>query len=246
MTMKRRSLVAGNWKMHGTREGAVALVSQIKAHALENTVEIAVFPPFVHLECMKAAGITFGAQDMSAQADGAYTGDVSASMLADMGCTYVIIGHSERRQYYGETNQTVHAKAVKAIESGLLPIICIGETLAQRQADETASVIESQIAACIPINATGQNIVIAYEPVWAIGTGLTATTAQISEVHAQIRGLLEKKLAEAAFLRIIYGGSVKPDNAQDILALQDVDGALVGGASLKADQFLAIAKAAKG
>jgi triosephosphate isomerase (TIM) len=244
--MKRRSFIAGNWKMNGTRQSVAALLSALQAQPFDNTIEIAVFPPFVHLEAVASSGLVFGAQDVSINDNGAYTGEISANMLADMACKYVIIGHSERRQYHGESNEMVAAKAAKAIEAGLTPIICIGETLAQRQAGETASVIESQLAACIPANATGSNSVMAYEPVWAIGTGLTATTAQISEVHAQIRGILEKKLAEPAFLRIIYGGSVKPDNAQDILALADVDGALVGGASLKADQFLAIAKAAKG
>jgi triosephosphate isomerase len=166
-------------------------------------------------------------------------------MLKDLGCQYVIVGHSERRQNHRETDAMVAAKATKAIETGLIPIICIGETREQREGGQTQSVIASQITGSIPSSATGRNIVVAYEPVWAIGTGLVASLDQIAEVHGQVRDALEKRLAEGENLRIIYGGSVKPDNARDIMGLKDVDGALVGGASLKAESFVEIIRAVK-
>lgn len=236
--MKRRPLIAANWKMNGTRSGAAALSAAIKPVPY---ADIVLCPPFAHLSAM--SGTCFlGAQDLSPQNDGAYTGDISAPMLKDMGCAYVIVGHSERRQHHGETDSLVAAKAAKAIDSGLIPIICVGETLKERETNHTRDVIKRQIKDSVPAAATGQNIVIAYEPVWAIGTGLTPTMPQIAEVHGQIRGLLQNKLAQSHVLRIIYGGSVKPDNAKDILGLDDVDGALVGGASLKAESFVAIIK----
>lgn len=244
--MKRRPLIAGNWKMNGSRKGASVLAQSIHDGLSGARADVALCPPFVYLDAAMEASLpmlAYGAQDVSAHDDGAYTGEISAAMLADMGCKYVIVGHSERRQYHGEVDTLIAAKAGKAIASGVVPIICVGETLAQREAGLTAEVIAAQIAASVPEAATGANIVIAYEPVWAIGTGLTATTAQISEVHAQIRGLLEKRLADGGVLRIIYGGSVKAENAREILALADVDGALVGGASLKAESFLAIINA---
>lgn len=232
--------------MNGTRQSAADLASAVSAAASTVTAELAVCPPFLHIEGAKAAlsGVSLGAQDVSIRDDGAFTGEISAKMLADMGCKYVIVGHSERRQYHEETDQIIAAKATKAMEAGVVPIICVGESLSQRQTGQTEMVIESQLSGSVPANATGQSIVIAYEPVWAIGTGQVATVAQIAEVHAQIRANLEKRLADAAQLRIIYGGSVKPENATEILSLEDVDGALVGGASLKAESFLAIAKAA--
>lgn len=246
--MKRHALIAGNWKMNGTHQGAVALATAI-AKAPPPVAELALCPPFIHIAAVKVAlgqsNVALGAQDVTFRADGAYTGDISAAMLADAGCKYVIVGHSERREHHKESDQLVASKASVAIDSGIIPIICVGETLAQREAGQTQQVVEAQIAGSVPANATGQNVVIAYEPVWAIGTGLTATNAQIAEVHGQIRGLLEKRLAAGGDLRIIYGGSVKPENASDILLLEDVDGALVGGASLKADSFLAIANSAK-
>lgn len=250
--MKRRTLIAGNWKMNGTRQAAVALAESVARSAGEAraSVELALCPPFVHLEAvggaLSGAGVELGAQDVSRHPhDGACTGEISAPMLADMGCRYVIVGHSERRQYHGETDEIIAAKAAQAMECGVIPIICVGETLDQRQAGQTAAVIESQVGAAVPSPAAGGDLVVAYEPVWAIGTGLTASAAQIEDVHAQIRALLEKRLAEPAHLRIIYGGSVKPENAGEILSLANVDGALVGGASLKAETFLAIAQAAK-
>ncbi len=232
--------------MNGTLAGAVQLTQAVCAQAAGLAAEIALCPPYLHLETVRqniSAGVALGAQDVSINAEGAYTGEISAPMLAEIGCKYVIVGHSERRQYHEETDQMVAGKATKAMEKGLIPIICIGETLAQRQTGQTEMVIESQLSGSIPSNATGQSIVVAYEPVWAIGTGQVATIAQIAEVHAQIRANLEKRLAEGGLLRIIYGGSVKPENASDILSLEDVDGALVGGASLKAESFMAIVKA---
>jgi triosephosphate isomerase len=199
-------------------------------------------PPFVYLAA--AAGILgdgpvlYGAQDCSDQDNGAFTGDISATMLGQLGCKYVILGHSERRQYHCETDAEVKAKATKAIEKGLKVIICVGETLGQREAGQTMDVIKTQLKGAIPETATVQNTVIAYEPVWAIGTGLVASVDQIAEVHGEIR---KNTLDLGDGLRVIYGGSVKPDNAQDILSLDDVDGALVGGASLKGKDFLEIA-----
>ncbi|NBX65668.1 MAG: triose-phosphate isomerase [Proteobacteria bacterium] len=246
MDLKRRPLIAGNWKMNGTSGGATVLVAGLSAAAPDISAELAVCPPFVHIESVRKAisVISLGAQDVSFHDDGAFTGEISASMLADMGCRYVIVGHSERRQHHAEQDQIIAAKASKAMQAGLIPIICVGETLAQRQTGQTEMIIELQLSGAVPRDATGKSIVIAYEPVWAIGTGQVATTAQIAEVHAQIRENLQKRLAEPDYLRIIYGGSVKPENASEILSLADVDGALVGGASLKAESFLAIAKAA--
>ncbi len=247
--MKRHPLIAGNWKMNGTLAAATALARAVVDGGCPPDVELAVCPPFVHLpavaEIVRGHAVTLGAQDVSAYADGAYTGEVSATMLAELGCTYAIVGHSERRQYHHESNGDVAAKASAAIGQRMVAIICVGETRAEREAGQTANVIEKQIGESVPSCADGAKIVIAYEPVWAIGTGLVATPAQVAEVHAQIRGLLEKRLARAEVLRIIYGGSVKPDNAAEILSLANVDGALVGGASLKADSFRAIANAVK-
>lgn len=266
MTLKRRKLIAGNWKMNLTQEEAADLAHNIEQALSQNPVDVDVLlcPAFVHIEAVcaeldelweaqhEAAGrgeelsevrIFVGAQDCSANQNGAYTGEISAQMLQDMGCVATILGHSERRQYHNEGNELVAAKVKAAWEYELLPVICVGETLAEREAGKTQEVILAQLEGCVPEGATGENIVIAYEPVWAIGTGLTANEAQISEVHAFIREKLEKRLAQADDLRIIYGGSVKADNAAGIFALEDVDGALVGGASLKADSFLAIARA---
>lgn len=230
--------------MNVNPQQAVNLMREIGAARYD--AEIVVCPPFVYLAA--AAGILgegpvmYGAQDCSDQDNGAFTGDISATMLGQLGCKYVILGHSERRQHHGETDAKVAAKAARVIEKGLKPIICVGETLAQREAGETMQVIKSQLSGSIPASATAENTVIAYEPVWAIGTGLVATTDQIAEVHAEIR---KNTLALGDGLRVIYGGSVKPDNAQDILSLNDVDGALVGGASLKGKDFLDIAAKAK-
>jgi len=207
--------------------------------------EAVVCPPAIYLVAASAvlqnSFVALGGQDCSEKENGALTGDISATMLAEVGCKYVILGHSERRQFHGETDELIKAKAAKAVEKGLIPIICIGETLEERQAGKTLEVIKTQLDSAIPDDVDGEDIVIAYEPVWAIGTGLVATTEQIAEVHKEIRQNLQNRLAKGEALRVIYGGSVKPDNAQDILSLEDVDGALVGGASLKGKDFLEIA-----
>jgi triosephosphate isomerase len=237
--MKRRPLIAGNWKMNGTRDAASRLSAAIRP---EPGLDVVLCPPYPHISAVMGTCFV-GAQDVSERADGAFTGDVSAAMLADMGCRYVIVGHSERRQYHAESDALVRAKARAAIGAGLIPIICVGETKDQREGGQTEDVIARQIEGATPLDTA--HFVVAYEPVWAIGTGLVATTAQIAQVHAQIRGLLQKRLAGGADIRIIYGGSVKPDNASEILGLEDVDGALVGGASLKAESFVEIIKAVR-
>lgn len=267
MTLKRRKLIAGNWKMNLNSVEATELADAIRVSLTQNPVDADVLlcPAFVHLEAVCGvmdelweaqheatdddapvfdARIFVGAQDCSPQNNGAFTGDVSAEMLSDIGCVAVVLGHSERRQYHAESDESVAAKVKAAWGQELLPIICVGETLEEREAGQTMDVIARQLAGSIPDGADQDNIVIAYEPVWAIGTGKVATLEQISEVHAFIRANLENRLAMVDELRIIYGGSVKADNAADIFALDDVDGALVGGASLKADSFLAIVRAA--
>ena len=224
-------------------ESAVALIREVGAAG--TNPEIAIFPPYIYLAAasavLKKSHVFYGAQDCSDRDNGAFTGDISAKMLRELGCSYVILGHSERRQHHGETNAQIAAKAAKAIENDLIPIICVGETLEDREAGKTMAVIKKQLENAVPAISTGENTVIAYEPVWAIGTGLVATTEQIAGVHAEIRKNLQNRLAQGEALRVIYGGSVKPDNAQDILCLEDVDGALIGGASLKGKDFLEIA-----
>lgn len=246
--MTRKKLIAGNWKMNGARATAAVLAEDVKSGSAGFACDIAVCPPFIYLHAVGKivadSHIALGGQNCSDKDDGAFTGDTSAAMLADYGCSYVIIGHSERRQYHGESDGGVKSKASKAISKGLVPIICVGETEAQRDKGETLGVISRQLDGGIPESATGRNCVIAYEPVWAIGTGKVATEAEIMQVHEFIRGHMKSRLAESDNLRIIYGGSVKPDNAAVILKLDNVDGALVGGASLKAADFLAIARAA--
>src|SRR6056297_1131752 len=225
----RQYLVAGNWKMHGSLADNRALIDGI----LEGAGE--------------ARGVELGAQDVSEHESGAYTGEVSASMLADLGCRYAIVGHSERRTLYGETDDRVAAKFAAAHRQGLVPILCIGETLEQREADETEAVIRRQLMAVIDEVgiAAFADAVVAYEPVWAIGTGRTASPEQAGEVHTFIRGLLRDRDAKVADgLRILYGGSVKGDNAPGLFAREDIDGGLIGGASLKAAEFLAIGRAA--
>ncbi|UXI69726.1 triose-phosphate isomerase [Tahibacter amnicola] len=247
----RRKLVAGNWKMHGTRASAAELVHAVAAGVPEG-IEVAVFPPFVYAGEIAAdarrGAVAVGVQDVSEQAQGAFTGDVAASMAADIGCTLALVGHSERRQYHAESNGQVAAKFVRAQEAGLVPVLCVGETLVQREAGETESVVGAQIQAVLAaagIAAFG-NAVVAYEPVWAIGTGRTATSEQAQQVHAFIRSQLAIHDATIAnSLRILYGGSVKPGNAAELFAQADVDGGLIGGASLVASDFLAICMAAR-
>ncbi len=246
----RTPLVAGNWKLHGTRAMARDLVAAIVA-GRRTGVDLAVCPPAVLLPDLLrefvAAGIHFGAQDVSEHAQGAFTGEIAASMIAELGCKYAIVGHSERRQYHHESDSVVAGKFVAAQAAGLKPILCVGETLEEREAGHTAAVVSRQLAAVIERAgiASFARAVVAYEPVWAIGTGKTATPAQAQEVHALLRSRIAAEDATIAdSLRILYGGSVKPGNAAELFALPDVDGGLIGGASLVAADFLAIGHAA--
>ena len=246
----RRPLIAGNWKMNGLRADGTALAADLAGRLSEAGAvrfDMLVCPPATLIVPVGAAiagsPLGLGGQDCHAAEKGAHTGDVSAAMLADLGCAAVIVGHSERRQDHAETDAQVRAKATAARKAGLTAIICVGETEAQRDAGEAEAVVARQLAGSIPDGATAADTVIAYEPVWAIGTGRTPTSADIAAMHAMIRRTLAGKVADAAGVRILYGGSVKPSNAAEILALPDVDGALVGGASLKADDFWAIAMA---
>ena len=250
----RRLFIAGNWKMFTSVTEATTLVKALKVKVVNiHQVDMAVCPPFTNLvstaELLKGTAIKLGAQNLYWEEEGAFTGEISAKMLLSAGCEYVIIGHSERRQYFGETDATVNRRLQRALAVGLLPIVCVGETLAQRQAGTTEKVVEGQIrGAFAQITAADfAKVVIAYEPVWAIGTGLNATPEQAQEVHAFIRRLLENLYNRelAAACRIQYGGSVKPNNAAELLRQADVDGALVGGASLQAESFAAIIKAAE-
>ncbi|WP_103171396.1 triose-phosphate isomerase [Paracoccus sp. SY] len=237
--MAPRKLAAGNWKMNGDLAALAEIDALVTAHPNPGC-EVVICPPAVLLHPMKArAGdaIALGGQDCHANRSGAHTGDIAAGQLKDAGAAYVILGHSERRADHGETDAMVAAKAAAAHAAGLTAIICVGETEAQRDGDETLTVIASQLDGSIPEGATAANTVIAYEPVWAIGTGRTPTTDQIAEVHALMRERLAGKVQDAAQVRLLYGGSVKPGNAAEIFAVPDVDGALVGGASLKAVDF---------
>ncbi|MGB3272072.1 MAG: triose-phosphate isomerase [Xanthobacteraceae bacterium] len=249
MTRVRRPLIAGNWKMNGLR-GQVAEIGKIAQGAgdLWRRLDLLVCPPATLLFAASAtvlgARVKVGGQDCHAAASGAHTGDLSAEMLADVGAVAVIVGHSERRADHGESNEAVRAKAAAAWRAGLTAIVCVGETLAERDAGRALKVVGDQLAGSLPEGATAANLVVAYEPVWAIGTGRTPTIGDIAEVHGFIRSNLRDQFSgEAEGVRILYGGSVKPDNAASLLAAADVDGALVGGASLKADDFLAIANA---
>lgn len=246
----RRKIVAGNWKLHGDRAFAAALVDAIAAVPAPAGVERVVLPPFPYIaECAARCagrGLALGAQDVSEHAKGAFTGEVSAAMLADIGARYALVGHSERRQYHGESSELVARKFIAARDAGLAPVLCVGETLAEREAGRTEAVIAAQLAPVFELAGVAalDGAVVAYEPVWAIGTGRTPTTAQIAEVHDFLRARLTARFgADAAHMRLLYGGSVKPSNAAEIFAVANVDGALVGGASLKADDFAPIARA---
>jgi triosephosphate isomerase (TIM) len=242
--MARRPLVAANWKMNGLKASIAELEKIIAGARALAAVDIVVCPPATLIASFaaKARGtrVAIGGQDCHAEAAGAYTGDISAEMLRDAGATAVIVGHSERRRYHGETDAAVRAKAIAARRAGLLAIICIGETRAQRDAGRTRDVLRAQLDGSLPDN--DESIAIAYEPVWAIGSGRTPTRDDVGETHAFIRERLSSRFVETGRnTRILYGGSVKPGNARDLLSVEDVDGALVGGASLNADEFLAIA-----
>jgi triosephosphate isomerase len=246
-----RPLVAGNWKMNGLRSSAKVL-DEIHAGytpGLKAKVDLAVCPPatLVGALALQAVGsrIAIGGQDCHAKESGAFTGNVSAEMLADAGATYVIVGHSERRQYHGEKDVDVCAKAMAAHRAGLTAIVCVGETREEREAGRTLNVVKKQLRGSIPVDSNSHNVVVAYEPVWAIGTGLTPTAADVAEVHALIRDELRRLVGkgDSARVRILYGGSVKPSNAAELMAVDNVNGALVGGASLVAADFLGIAGA---
>jgi triosephosphate isomerase len=247
----RRKIVAGNWKLHGDRNFACGLVEEIASVAPVAGVERVVLPPLPYLgelvEHFGERGVSFGAQDVSVNEKGAYTGEVSAAMLLDVGAKYGLVGHSERRQYHGESSALVAQKFFAAKRAGLIPILCVGETLREREAGQTEWRIEEQLEAVFALGGKEalDGAVIAYEPVWAIGTGRTASPEQAQAVHAFIRGEVASRSANiAGLLPILYGGSVKPDNAKALFSQPDVDGGLVGGASLVARDFLAIADAA--
>jgi len=249
MSAARRILIAGNWKMNGLQADGVALASAVAAKlagAGDVAFEMLVCPPYTLIGAVAkaAAGsaLEVGAQDCHDAEKGAHTGDISCAMLADAGCASIIVGHSERRADHGESNETVKAKAEAAHAAGLKAVICIGETEAERDAGETLNVVKGQIAGSVPASATAANTVVAYEPVWAIGTGRTPTNDEVQQVHAFIRGELASKLGAdvADGVRLLYGGSMNPGNAKELLALADVDGGLIGGASLKPEDFWAI------
>jgi triosephosphate isomerase len=250
----RRPLIAGNWKMNLDRAGAVALAKAVVAGAGATPhVDLALCPPAVYLTAVKEAipagsPVALGAQDVYFEANGAFTGELSTSMLLDVGCKYVILGHSERRQLMGETDAIVNKKVLAALAAGLTPILCVGELLAQREAGLTADVVRQQLTGSLAGVSAEQmeRVVIAYEPVWAIGTGKVATPAQAEETHRHLRNLIVERynVQLAQRTRIQYGGSVKPSNAAELLSQPNIDGALVGGASLKADDFLGIAAGA--
>jgi len=241
--MKR--LIAGNWKMNGNMAEGISLARGIvegiqdDSDILKNN-DFLICPPYLHLAPVQtelSMAVSLGGQDCSPFENGAFTGDVSAVMLKDMNCEYVILGHSERRQYYKESNLLIQQKAVVALEAGLKVIVCVGETEKEREQGIHQDIVEQQLAGSLPSGGTGDNVVVAYEPVWAIGTGKTATTDDIAEMHGFIRGLVPKDS------RILYGGSVKPANAAEIFAVENVNGALIGGASLKPEDFIGIARA---
>jgi len=248
MTASRRPLIAGNWKMNGLRASVGELKKIIAGAAkLRGAAELLVCPPATLIGAFveAAAGVLpIGGQDCHAEPLGPFTGDISAEMLADLGAVAVIVGHSERRTLHGETDAEVRRKAQAAWRAGLMAILCIGETREERTAGRTLAVVGNQLANSVPDGATASRLVVAYEPVWAIGTGLTPTAADVAEAHGFIRTQLGARFAgEAERMRILYGGSVKPANARELMAVANVDGGLIGGASLKAEDFLAIAGA---
>lgn len=252
MNPSRRPLIAGNWKMYKGSQAGLELAMQVAAFAKElPKVDVVVAPPFTVLAAvaseLEESPVKIAGQNLYPKNEGAFTGEVSGPFLKDCGCTWVIVGHSERRQFFGDTDALVAEKAAAALDSGLLPIICVGETLAQREGGETLRVVKQQVDAFLDVIAQAKEAVaIAYEPVWAIGTGKTAGPTEAEEVHAAIREWLTKKSPDlAAKTRILYGGSVKADNAAALLGCPNVDGALVGGASLDAGSFSAIARAAQ-
>jgi len=248
--MSRRKLIAGNWKMNGRKADGLALIEQLLKLRGEGEApfDLLVCPPATLIDRigqrLNGSPIWIGGQDCHQAESGAFTGEISARMLKDMGAAYVILGHSERRQLYHETDALVRAKAETALAAGLHAIVCVGESESQRLSGAALQVVGAQLLGSLPEQFTPENLTIAYEPVWAIGTGRTPTTAEVREVHQHLRGQLTKRAGKAADrMRILYGGSVKPSNAGELMTLPDVDGGLIGGASLKADEFWAIALA---
>ncbi len=250
----RTPLVAGNWKLNGSRPANAQLVDAVLAGVpAAGKCRVMVCPPYVYLadiaQRLQGTSVELAAQDVAEQPDGAFTGEVSAAMLAELGCTHTLIGHSERRTLFGETDNVTAGKFIAAQEAGLIPILCVGETLSEREAGQTQAVVDRQLAAVLDASSVHAlaTAVVAYEPVWAIGTGLTATPEQAQAVHSAIRSRVaaaDAKIAEN--LIILYGGSMKPGNAAELLAMPDIDGGLIGGASLVAEDFLAICAAAAG
>ena len=247
----RRKLIAGNWKMNASLTSNTVLLTGIKSELNQPACDVAVCVPAPYFaQCrsqLAGSAIAWGGQDVSEHESGAYTGEVSAAMLLDFGCRYVIVGHSERRTYHGENNPSVAKKTLRALRSGLTPIVCVGETLSEREAGQTDEIVGQQIdAVLVAIDAADlTNIIVAYEPVWAIGTGKTATPQMAQDVHALLRAKMAEKNAPGAIqVRILYGGSMKPDNAKELLSMADIDGGLIGGAALKVSDFLAIVRAA--
>ncbi len=247
-----KKLVVGNWKMHGSRAFNAELIQGLLVADLATTApnaDVVVCPPFVFLadvaDALQGTAIAVGTQDISAQTQGAYTGEVAGPMIREFGATYAIVGHSERRSYHGESDQLVADKAKAALAHGLVPIVCVGETLAEREANQTEAVVGRQLQAVIDtLGADIARVVVAYEPVWAIGTGKTASPAQAQAVHACLRAQLAQATSSAADIPLLYGGSVKPDNAVELFSQPDINGGLIGGAALKAADFAAIARAA--
>ncbi|VXC20967.1 Triosephosphate isomerase [Burkholderia sp. 8Y] len=253
MSRQRAKLVVGNWKMHGRMQENAVLLTEVAsgASALRSGVNVGVCVPYPYLAqaqaLLEGSVVRWGVQDVSAHTQGAYTGEVAAEMALDFGVTYAIVGHSERRAYHHETPELVGAKARRALEAGLTPIVCVGETLDERESEATERVIGAQLEAVLLMLSEEQaaRIVVAYEPVWAIGTGKSATAGQAQQVHAFLRKKLAEKGAAAAEVPLLYGGSVKPENAQELFGQRDIDGGLIGGASLKSKDFLAICQAAR-
>lgn len=248
--MGKKKLIAGNWKMNGSLAANQALLKGILSGLKDPACDIAVCVPAVYLaqcqQLLSASSVELGAQDVSQHEAGAYTGEVSVAMLKEFGVRYAIVGHSERRQYHGETDAVVAAKAQRALANGVTPIVCVGETLAEREAGKTEEVVKRQLAAVIHLNGHCiSEIVVAYEPVWAIGTGKTATPEQAQAVHAVLRAQLKAATPQADRIAILYGGSMNAANAEQLLAQPDIDGGLIGGASLKAPDFLTIIAAAR-
>jgi triosephosphate isomerase len=249
MAARERALIAGNWKMNGLQRDGAALAAALAGRAqAQGSADILICPPATLLaacrDALAGSVVALGAQDCHAQPSGAFTGDISARMVKDVGCSHVILGHSERRALHGESNEQVRTKALAALAEGLVAIICVGETEAECDAGQGPRIVEAQLRGSIPAEATAATLVIAYEPVWAIGTGRTPSEADIDRMHRHIRDVLAALLPDGAAIRVLYGGSVKASNAAEILARPDVDGALVGGASLKAEEFWAIVEAA--